>query len=67
MKKYNDGGVTLRQAFEEAKRESSESGEAVEFEFALVKVVVNGDSRFEVVETEWRKGVGGISYTTKQL
>lgn len=67
MKKYNDGGITLRKAFEEARRESIETGNDVEFEFALVKCVVTKDASFEDIEAVWREGVRGISYLTKQL
>jgi hypothetical protein len=69
VKTYNDGGVTLRQAFEIAKSEAIAGNRSVMFQFALVKLVVGPepDCTFEFIEEEFRKAVGGIKYVVKQL
>lgn len=69
VKKYNDGGITLRRAFEEAKREALECNRSVMFEFALVKLVVGPESEcdFGFIQGEFREGVKQISHITDQL
>lgn len=69
MRTYNDGGTTLRDAFDTAKAESLSTGHSVMFEFALVRLVVGPESEctFEFIQEEFRKAVGGISYLVRQL
>lgn len=67
MKKYNEGGTTLREAYEVAKAEAVESGASIEFEFALVCVTVDQNSNYPDVEAAWSEGARKISYITRQL
>lgn len=69
MKTYNNGGVTLRQAFDDAKARALSTRKSVMFEFALVRLIVGPEAEctLEFIESEFREGVKKISYLTKQL